>query len=149
MADTHVLVEHGFTPCAVTARALDVVHPDPAGLGPFCRLDVEDLAPAEAGVYAWVVEDSVMYVGRAAVLRQIVHGRRMNRAYNDYTYVPASKAAQASSPRVRVNALVNAALRAGSTVTWWWRVSENAPGLEAGLIRRWGPPWNRAGRVSP
>ena len=88
-----------------------------------------------------------MYVGKADVLRQIVHGARMQRAYNDYTYVPASKVRQASSPRVRVNGLLNRAVCDGAVVRWWWTESpspDEATRLEARLIRAWRPLWNRA-----
>jgi hypothetical protein len=112
------LRQRGFRECAVTTRTLNIDHPDPVGRGPFCRLLVDDTAPTRPGVYAWVRDQDVMYVGKAGQLRQIVHGTRIGRAYNDYTYVPASKVAQISSPRVRVNGLLNRSLVAGATVTW-------------------------------
>jgi hypothetical protein len=102
----------------VTTRTLNIDHPDPVGRGPFCWLLVDDTAPTRPGVYAWVRDQEVMYVGKAGQLRQIVHGTRIGRAYNDYTYVPASNVAQISSPRVRVNGLLNRSLVAGATVTW-------------------------------
>jgi hypothetical protein len=141
------LRQRGFRRCAVTARALNIDHPDPGGRGPFCRLLVEDLAPARSGVYAWVRDGEVMYVGKAGSLQQIVHGTRMGRANNDYTYVPPSKLTQISNPRVRVNGLLNQSLVAGATVTWWWletATESDARQLEATLIVDWEPPWNRA-----
>jgi hypothetical protein len=116
MASDVDLLEHEFRMCAVTAKTLNINHPDPMGLGPFCRLVVDDTAPERPGVYAWASDLQVMYVGMAAQLRQIVHGTRMARAYNDYTYVPASKVAQISSPRVRVNGLLNRTIVSGATV---------------------------------
>lgn len=88
-----------------------------------------------------------MYVGKARELRQIVHGTRMQRPYNDYTYLPPSKLGQLSSPRVRVNGLLNRALCEGSEVAWWWIETESlgdATQLEAQLVHEWKPPWNRA-----
>lgn len=114
---------------------------------PFCRVHVTTTAPGNPGAYAWVVDDEVMYIGKAKELVQIVKGYGMGRAYNDYTYMPASKVIQLSNPRVRVNGLLNAALVAGRTVTWWWvatRTETDALDLEAALIRRWEPLWNRA-----
>jgi hypothetical protein len=61
--------------------------------------------------------------------------------------VPASKVAQTSSPRVRVNGLLNRRLSEGHTVTWWWLALDslkNAKATEARLIEGWSPPWNRA-----
>ena len=71
----------------------------------------------------------------------------MGRAYNDYTYIPASQVTQLSNPRVRVNGLLNASVVTNQTLTWWWRpmATEGAAlDLEAYLIDRWHPPWNRA-----
>jgi hypothetical protein len=118
-------------------------------MGPFCRLDVTDSldVPLRAGVYAWVTNSEVGYIGHASVLRQIVYGARMNRANNDYTYIPPSKLQQTSSPRVYVNGRLNAALVEGEEVTWWWRAEVTvhvAQRLEARLIDEWNPPWNRA-----
>jgi excinuclease UvrABC nuclease subunit len=98
-------------------------------------------------VYVWVADAIVMYVGKAKALIHIVHGQRMGRAYNSYTYIPLSKVQQLHSPRVGVNGLLNAAIVDGQTVTWWWRRSPteaDALDFEAKLIRRWNPPWNRA-----
>lgn len=115
----------GFQSCSVTAKTLNIDHGDNV-LGPFCRLTVEDSAPLAPGVYAWTKDGDVMYVGKADVLRQIVHGARMQRAYNDYTYVPASKVRQTSSPRVRVNGLLNRALCDGARIGWWWTETPSA-----------------------
>lgn len=147
MATINDLKSLGFTPSVIVAKTLNIVHPDPAGRGPFCRLTVTTTAPTAPGVYAWVVDDDVQYVGKARELIQIVNGARMKRAYNDYTYIPASKVAQLSNPRVRVNGLLNAAVCAGQTVTWWWLALETeatALTKEAALIDAWNPPWNRA-----
>jgi hypothetical protein len=140
------LRSRAFQPTRVTATALNIAHA-PLGRGPFCRLHIEGNPAAGPGVYAWVVNDQVQYVGRANDLRQIVHGARMSRANNDYTYVPLSKQGQMSSPRVRINGLLNRALVGRATVQWWW-LSTGSSGaskaLEAPLIDLWTPPWNRA-----
>ena len=71
----------------------------------------------------------------------------MGRPYNDYTYMPASEASQLSNPRVRVNGLLNRVLSEGSVVSWWWTETGStteAIRMEATLIDRWNPPWNRA-----
>lgn len=147
LATTADLLDEGFTLSAVSAKTLNIDHPDTAGRGPFCRLLVETQAPALPGVYAWVTGDTVRYVGKAKELLQIVHGHRMQRAYNDYTYIPLSKVAQLGNPRVRVNGLLNAALVAGETVSWWWLATPTeaaAFALELVLYDRWKPEWNRA-----
>jgi excinuclease UvrABC nuclease subunit len=147
MATDLDLAAAGFTSCGVDAERLDIEHLDPFGRGPFCRLIVTTTAPCAPGVYSWVVDGAVQYIGKASSLLQIVRGQRMNAAYNDYTYMPRSKVTQKSSPRVRVNGLLNRAITAGKTATWWWRATDteaSALRLEAELIQRWNPPWNRA-----
>jgi hypothetical protein len=150
MAGATELEAAGFRRHRVTARRLNIVYPqDLRHMGPFCRLDVTDSldVPLRAGVYAWVTNSEVGYIGHASVLRQIVYGARMNRANNDYTYIPPSKLQQTSSPRVYVNGRLNAALVEGEEVTWWWRAEVTvhvAQRLEARLIDEWNPPWNRA-----
>jgi len=131
---------------ARSARGINIDHGDTTGLGPFCRLIVNTAAPALPGVYAWVASGAVMYVGMARELIQIVDGARMNRAYNDYTYVPPSKVRQMSSPRVRINGLINRAMNDGPVISWWWLALAtvvDAKQMEAKLIGMWEPPWNR------
>jgi hypothetical protein len=147
MAAVLDLIAEGFHPSPVVAKRLNIQHPDPLGLGPFCRLTVTTSAPLQPGVYVWVVDGEVKYVGLASYLPHVVNGARMQRAYNDYTYVPASKVAQTSSPRVRVNGLLNKVLHEGAEVSWWWRTTsslDEAKRTEAALIAQWEPLWNRA-----
>ena len=68
MATTADLSRLGFEPSQVTATQLNIAHPDPRGLGPFCRLKVVTTAPTYPGVYAWVITDTVMYIGKASFL---------------------------------------------------------------------------------
>ena len=58
-------------------------HPDPFGTGPFYRLRVQTTAPQEPGVYAWVVDGRIRYVGKAVEgfgLIQKAKGHRLGRA---------------------------------------------------------------------
>lgn len=152
VANERDLEARGFLACPATARKVNIVHPGLEMLGPFCRIAVRGEVPTVPGVYAWTKDEEVMYIGKAAELRQIVHGARMQRAYNDYTYIPPSKALQRSSPRVRINALLNTAVCEGATIAWWWLQTESTEAavvLEADLIREWEPPWNRARPAFP
>ena len=147
MATTLDLVALGFTRSTVFAVTLNLPHPDPFAMGPFCRVRVETDAPQQAGVYAWVAGDEVCYVGKAVEgygLVQKVRGQSLGRAYDDYTYCPPSKALKKSQTRARVNGLLNASLVAGRVVEWWWLVAERPAELESLLIQRWDPPWNIA-----
>ena len=139
------LARLGFSWSVVTTRRLNLAYPDPGGRGPFCRLDVEAKVQAAPGVYGWVVDRHVAYIGKSKDLRQIVHGAGMSRANNDYTYMAPSKVLQTSSPRVFVNGRLNEAIRAGSRITWWWLVVPtelDALRTEARLLRTL-PPWNK------
>ena len=147
VATTADLIAEGFASSTVVPTTLNIDHPDPTGRGPFCRLIVTTTAPASPGAYAWVTNDDLRYIGKARDLLQIVHGTRMGRPYNDYTYVPPSKVRQIGNPRVRINGLLNAAICEGQVITWWWWATETevaALQFEAELIDRWRPPWNRA-----
>jgi hypothetical protein len=93
MATTEDLVALGFASSSVIAVTLNLPHPDPFGMGPFCRLRVHTTAPQEPGVYAWVADARVCYVGKAVEgygLVQKVRGQSLGRAYDDYTYCPPS-----------------------------------------------------------
>jgi len=134
-----------FTTSEVAVVQLDINHLDPYHLGPFCRLDVMTSADESPGVYAWVVDTEVKYIGKSDNLLHVVKGVKYARAYNDYTYIPPSKALQSSSPRVRVNGLLNQALKDGHSASWWWlRISPplNPSQIESELISAWNPPWN-------
>lgn len=150
VATTDDLAALGFTPSSVTAVMLNLPHPDPHGMGPFCRLRVQTTAPEEPGVYVWVSDGLVCYVGKAVEgfgLIQKVKGQSLGRAYDDYTYCPPSKALKKSQTRSGVNGLLNASLTAGQVVEWWWLVAARPEELEKRLIQRWSPPWNIALRT--
>lgn len=131
----------------VTVVKSNIIHPDSFGNGPFCRLKVSTSAPAAPGVYAWVVDSGIHYVGKANYLIDVVAGAKRGRPYNDYTYIPPSKVQQNSSPRVRINGLLNKAFNNQLSVSWWWLAtdtSEKALKIEAELINKFSPRWNRA-----
>ena len=150
MATAVDLVALGFTRSSVSAVTLNLQHPDPFGMGPFCRVRVDTDAPQSAGVYAWVADDEVCYVGKAVGgfgLIQKVRGQSLGRAYDDYTYCPPSKALKKSQTRARVNGLLNASLVAGQVVEWWWLVAARPGEVEGLLIQGWNPRWNIALRM--
>lgn len=103
---------------------------------------LDSAAPAEAGVYAFVVDGAIVYVGLSQ------RGLRTRMGH----YVRGHERQRTSS---RVKGLILAALRAGQTVEvlmatpgeclWNELPVSIAPGLEAGLIRRIRPIWNMQG----
>jgi hypothetical protein len=135
-----------FHETTVQSKTLNILYPDAAVPGPFCRLLVTAAIPCSPGVYSWCVDEAVMYVGMSGELCQVVQGQRMARPYNDYTYMPESQAKDLSDPRVFVNGNLNRALSSGSKVTWWWTGLATIPeadALERRLRIEWSPPWNR------
>jgi len=60
VASVRDLQELVFHPCVVTATKLNIVHEAHPDQGPFCRLTVDDSAPALPGVYAWVQDGDVI-----------------------------------------------------------------------------------------
>ena len=112
-------------------------------MGPFCRLRVQTTAPQEPGVYAWVADGQVCYVGKAVEgfgLLQKVKGQSLGSAYDDYTYCPPSKALKQSQTRARVNGLLNASLAAGHVVEWWWLVAARPGEVERSSSSSGGTP---------
>lgn len=98
MATTAHLAALGFQSSEVTATRLNIEHPDPLGLGPFCRLKVVTTAPTSAGVYAWVVDEAVQYVGMASFLLHVVNGARLQRPT---TTTPTSPRRRSPRPAAR------------------------------------------------
>lgn len=110
-----------------------------AGDGGF---DLTDPAPKEPGVYAFVLDDEIVYVG----LTLTGLHTRMGHYRRGYENMATSK---------RVNGLILEALRAGGKVEvlvamprpaeWHSMPVNNAAGLEAGLISHLLPRWNIRG----
>jgi hypothetical protein len=149
MAGDAELEAAGFRQHHVDGRRLNIIHPQDTDSSGHSAASTCYAArgAAPAGSLCLVTNEEVRYIGHASVLRQIVNGIHMDRAHNDYTYVPPSKPQQTSSPCVYVNGLLNAAFVRGERVTWWWRAEPTVPDakrLGARLIDTWNPPWNRA-----
>jgi hypothetical protein len=98
--------------------------------------------PTEPGVYAHVVNRRVYYVGVAT----------MGLKKRLYFY---GKPGSTQRTSIRVNGLIKKELKAGKTVeliaafpeptSWNDLPVDRVTGLEAGLVRKLGPPWNKRG----
>ena len=150
MATTADLVALGFASSSVTAVTLNLPHPDPFGMGPFCRLRVQTSAPQEPGVYAWVADHQVCYVGKAdRGLRTDPEGpwSESGTGVRRLHLLPTFQGAQeVADPRSR-QWPPQCALVAGQVVEWWWLVAARPAEVEGLLIQRWDPPWNIALRL--
>jgi excinuclease UvrABC nuclease subunit len=103
---------------------------------------LDSIAPREPGVYAFVVDGVIRYVG---LTQRGLRGRMAH-------YVRGHSRQRTSA---RVKELILAALRAGSSIEilvampaameWNGLPVLTAPGLEAGLIRSIRPEWNMQG----
>lgn len=124
-----VLMEAGFT-------RLGMWIADGAG-----GINLDTKAPRDPGVYVFVVDGSIKYIG---VSRGIA-GRMAN-------YRAGQKGQRTSA---RVNEIINAHVAAGTVVDiylamppaleWNGLPVVTAAGLEAGLIKMIQPPWNKMG----
>ncbi|WP_207620210.1 GIY-YIG nuclease family protein [Oharaeibacter diazotrophicus] len=107
------------------------------------RLTLSGRAPAEVGVYAFILDDEVVYVGVTQNGLQV----RMEQYRRGHA---------GQKTNARVNALIREGLAAGHRVSamtavpasfdWNGLPVDGAAGLEAGLIRLIQPRWNMRGR---
>ena len=142
----------------VVPHALDVYASDPPvgrvrhayGDGPFAALRMPPL-PANPGLYVWCASGQPVYVGQTrGTLRSRLgpNGYSTISAYNTFARQPG-RTNGGQQTNCRVNALANAALRAGHELTIWYRMTsaEEALHAEAKWMRLNGlPQWNRQDR---
>jgi hypothetical protein len=116
------------------------------GNGPFARLVMPPL-PAEAGLYAWQMDDDVVYIGQTRMeLRQRLGSNRATiSTYNTLAREPG-RTNGGQQTNCRINALANDALSRDSTLRIWYRICP--PDLALSEERKWmsehgRPDWNR------
>jgi excinuclease UvrABC nuclease subunit len=140
---------HGEAESRVTGRKLRALGFAPAGeflaaekSGGRIRYDGRELLPTTSGLYAFVLNDRVMYIGVAGTnLRRRVaggHGRALTERKPSYAAEQLRGALQAGE-RVRV---MIATPEPGS---WNGIPVDTALGLEPALIEQAQPPWNVMG----
>lgn len=99
----------------------------------FCSFRIE--APRVSGVYGWFVDDELVYIGRAANLR--------NRLSDQYGRVsPRHPYAGGQLQKCRMNARINQALAAGSIVAVKWFATLDYVSVERELLAAHRPGWN-------
>jgi 5-methylcytosine-specific restriction protein A len=104
--------------------------------GPFCVLELQG-APAEAGVYALLVEAAVAYVGECANLR-----RRFG-APGYGAIAPRNCLADGQATNCKVNTNVLKSYKDGRTVEVWFHQNAGDRWLtERHLLTELRPPWN-------
>lgn len=99
----------------------------------FCRFRVQ--APKVSGVYAWFVDDQLVYVGRAKNLRD-----RLSEQYGRVS--PRHPYRGGQIQKCRLNARINAALAGAHRVDVRWISTADYITVERLLLARHRPSWN-------
>ena len=110
---------------------------NPYGQGPFCRFRIPAAYPLR-GVYAVLVGETVMYVGKCDNL-----SRRFNMGHGQVS--PKNCYEGGQNTTCKINHLVLRVAEAGQEVTLWFYETEADAAVEAQLIQALRPSWN--GRV--
>lgn len=104
--------------------------------------------PIESGLYAWQCDDAVVYIGqtRTPLLKRL--GPNGYATISTYNTLARQRGRRNGGQQTncRINALANKALRAGSTLRIWYRVTPpDRAALEESLwMAKYGKPaWNR------
>jgi len=105
------------------------------GEGPFCHFHIPPSKPA-SGVYVIAVDGKATYIGETENLTT-----RYNNGYGQIS--PRACFQGGQSTNCRVNSLILAEASRGRVVELWFAPSSDRKSLEASLISRIRPPWNR------
>lgn len=100
----------------------------------YCSFRV--LAPAGPGVYCWLVDDEIVYVGRA---KSLYH--RLTLQYGRVS--PRHPYSGGQLQKCRINAQICAAVREGRIVTVQWEETTDYIRRELELLSEVRPIWNR------
>jgi hypothetical protein len=117
------------------------------GTGPFAKLIMPAL-PDLPGLYLWVVDNEVMYIGQTRTpLRNRLGatGYSSISNYNTFARQPDRRNG-GQQTNCRINAIANAVIVDRRSITIWYRVtpSESTQFEESNWMRNFGiPPWNR------
>ena len=102
--------------------------------------------PNAPGLYLWQADDEIVYVGQTRMplkKRLGPNGYSSISAYNTFAREPGRRNG-GQQTNCRVNALANAALSAGRTLTIWYRATDEGRAEEAQWMATFGlPTWNR------
>ncbi len=146
------LADLGFEPRSLQVVAIDV--PCRGGRDVLhAKWRTTGTKVSDGGLYAFTVDDQVMYVGMTTALEMVTHGVKGNSARGPQRYggLANDKDCRPTQTRLRVNSLVNEQLREGRRVLHWLlplptATEDELRHREAELIRRWNLTvlgWNR------
>jgi hypothetical protein len=138
----------------IRAAELNLIPADPPegrfrhkyGSGPFAKLEIPPL-PDLPGVYLWVVDNTVVYVGKTDTsLRTRLGSRGYATISKANTLARQAGHHGGQQTNCRINTLANTALNAGQEIALWYRVTpaKAAAQAESVWMRDFGcPSWNR------
>jgi hypothetical protein len=104
------------------------------GNGPFCKFRVPRL-PSASGVYAYVVDGEVKYIGETQFAPQTLY------AYSNIAPRMCFRGGQERS--CRINNLIYEAAASGSEIELWFSPQADHKSVELDLRNELRPPWNR------
>lgn len=96
------------------------------GSGSFCRFSID--APSVAGVYLWVVEDHILYIGETANLR-----KRFNMGYGNIS--PRNCYVGGQSTNCKMNKVVMEYAKMGTPIRLYFYPTDNYKQVELDLLR--------------
>lgn len=105
------------------------------GGGPFCRFRIPSDMHVD-GVYAITADDDIMYVGECINL-----SKRFNMGYGQISPKNCYKGGQETN--CRINNLVLQCAEGGHQLGLWFVSTPHRIRIEAELIKKCRPPWNR------
>lgn len=104
------------------------------GNGPFCRYRIPG-SHRTSGVYAYVVDEAPMYLGRCENLSS-----RINIGYGNIS--PKNCFSGGQQANCRLNNLIHQAAVSGSTIDLHFHQTADFVAVEAALLLSARPPWN-------
>ena len=105
------------------------------GAGPFCRFSISSEWKGKEGVYIFLVNDIVKYVGECVDL-----AGRINTGYGNISPRNCFKGGQ--STNCRINNLVFESVRKGDSITLIFHETKERLNVEAKLLSELRPEWN-------
>ena len=103
------------------------------GAGPFCRFRLD--LPSEPGVYLWVCDNKVIYIGESRDLRQ-----RFNNGYGRIS--PKNCYQGGRSTHCKMNSAALRLCRQGKKIEIFFLVTEGHKAVELDLLRKYNTPYN-------
>lgn len=107
------------------------------GQGPFCSFRIPSNYDGSEGVYAIRINEDWMYIGKAYDL-----GKRFNQGYGNISPRNCFKGGQQTN--CRINNLILEKVKNGFSVELYFHETTDIDAIEAKLIRKVKPPWNKS-----